>query len=102
MKSLNGFIDLCAWLYLNFQIVPIQKGSSRQITMITNGEHKNSNEQNEYVLLDTDVTNLGRVTHISLASFLWDILGKQQNAVSHLGLFCLHREMSSKNEIKKK
>ena len=25
-----------------------------------------------------------------------------QNAASHLGLFCLHREFSSKNEIKNK
>ena len=25
-----------------------------------------------------------------------------QNAASHLGLFCLHREISSKNEIKNK
>ena len=39
-----------------------------------------------------------------LASLLWDI-GKQNSprcdAASHLGLFCLHREISSKNEIKK-
>ena len=46
-------------------------------------------------------------THISLASFLWDI-GKQHSprcdaaeCGAHLGLFCLHREISSKNEIKK-
>ena len=40
------------------------------------------------------------LTHISLASFLCDI-GKQQNE-SHRGLFCLHMEISSKNEIKNK
>ena len=43
------------------------------------------------------------LTHLSLTSFLWDI-GKQQiaqNAASHLGLLCLYREISSKNEIKK-
>ena len=45
------------------------------------------------------------LTHLSLASLLWDI-GKQnspatdvtqQNTASHLGLFCLLREFSSKN-----
>ena len=53
------------------------------------------------------------LTHLSLASLLWDI-GKQYSprcdaaergvpcsAASHLGLFCLHRQISSKNEIKK-
>ena len=42
------------------------------------------------------------LTHISLASLLWDI-GKQyspSSAASHLGLFCLLGEISSKIEIK--
>ena len=48
------------------------------------------------------------LTHISLASFLWDIGNSiapdvtPQNAASHLGLLCLRREISSKNEIKNK
>ena len=48
------------------------------------------------------------LTHLSLASLFWDI-GKQnnpdvmpQNAVSHLGLFCLLNKNSSKNGIKLK
>ena len=45
------------------------------------------------------------LTHIGLASLLWDI-GKQYSpkcdVASHLGLFCLHREISSKNEINNK
>ena len=42
------------------------------------------------------------LTHLSLASFLWDI-GKQHSPRCGVpsGLFCLHREISSKNEIKK-
>ena len=44
------------------------------------------------------------LTHTNLASFLWD-KSKQyspmmQSMASHLGLFCLHRDISSKNEIK--
>ena len=45
------------------------------------------------------------LTHLSLASFLWDI-GKQKShrcdaaecgvTVSHLGLFCMHREIHRK------
>ena len=40
------------------------------------------------------------LTHISLASFLWDI-GKQNSpdVTSHLGLFCLLAGISSKDEI---
>ena len=43
------------------------------------------------------------LTHLSLVSFLWDIGNSiapdvtPQNAASHLGLFCLLREFSSKN-----
>ena len=39
------------------------------------------------------------LTHLSLASLLWDI-GKQQNAASHLGLFCLLGGISSKNDMR--
>ena len=44
------------------------------------------------------------VTHISLASLLWGTAPDvtPQNAASHLGLVCLHREISSKNETKNK
>ena len=47
---------------------------------------------------------LGRLTHISLASFLWDHMQgvTLQNAASHLGLFCLLTQISSKNEIEMK
>ena len=50
----------------------------------------------------------GVYTHISLASFLWDI-GKQNSpkcdaakSASHLGIFCLLAGNSWKNEIKMK
>ena len=50
------------------------------------------------------------LTHLSLASFLWDT-GKQHSprydaaecgAASHLELCCLPKEISAKNEIKSK
>ena len=42
----------------------------------------------------------GQLAHISLVSYLWGIgIQYMQNAASHLGLVCLHREISSKNEI---
>ena len=52
---------------------------------------------------DNYVYNAQIISFISLASFLWDI-GKQysprcdaaDSAASHLGLFCLLREISSK------